>query len=55
MLADRAGVQAAFDLPLDQALLAEHDRGTAAIAHGGMTDGVARFRDGAGRGGSFAT
>ena len=55
MLADRAGVQAAFDLPLDEALLAEHDRGTTAIERGGMTEGVDRFRSGAGRGGSFTT
>jgi len=53
MLADRAGVQAAFDLDLDEALLAEHDRGVAAIMAGGMTDGVTRFQDGAGRGGRF--
>jgi enoyl-CoA hydratase len=53
MLADRAGVQAAFDLGLDEALLAEHDRGVAAILAGGMADGVARFQDGAGRGGRF--
>lgn len=53
MLADRAGVLAALDLPLDEALLAEHDRGIAAIDRGGMADGVARFADGAGRGGRF--
>lgn len=53
MLADRAGVQAAFDLDLDEALLAEHDRGVAAIAAGGMQEGLARFRSGAGRGGRF--
>ena len=45
-----AGVLAALDLPLDEALLAEHDRGIAAIDRGGMADGVARFADGAGRG-----
>lgn len=48
MLADRAGVHAAFDLPLDEALLAEHDRGVAAIEAGGMAD-VARFGAGEGR------
>ena len=52
MLADRAGVHAAFDLPVDEALLAEHDRGVTAIGQGGMDEGVGRFRDGAGRGGS---
>lgn len=55
MLADRAGVLAAHDLDLDEALLAEHDRGTAAIGAGGMADGVARFVGGAGRGGRFDT
>lgn len=53
MLADRAGVLSAFDLGVDQALLAEHDRGLEAIARGGMAEGVARFRAGAGRGGRF--
>ena len=53
MLADRAGVLAAMDLDLDEALLAEHDRGTAAIGRGGMGPGVERFRSGAGRGGRF--
>jgi enoyl-CoA hydratase len=53
MLADRAGVLAAYDLDLDEALLAEHDRGLEAIARGGMADGVARFVAGAGRGGRF--
>lgn len=53
MLADRAGVQQSPDLPIDAALLAEHDRGMSAIAAGGMQDGVARFQAGAGRGGRF--
>lgn len=53
MLADRAGVRAAFDLDLDDALLAEHDRGVAAIVAGGMAEGVGRFRSGAGRGGRY--
>lgn len=53
MLADRAGVHAALDLPLHEALLAEHDRGVAAITRGGMDEGLDRFRGGAGRGGSF--
>ena len=53
MLADRAGVHAAFDLPVDEALLAEHDRGVTAISQGGMDEGLARFRRGAGRGGTF--
>lgn len=51
MLADRAGVHAAFDLPLDQALLAEHDRGMGAIELDGL-GGVARFVSGEGRGGA---
>ena len=49
MLADRASVIGSRDLPLDQALLAEHDGGVAAIEQGGMTEGVARFRAGQGR------
>jgi enoyl-CoA hydratase len=53
MLADRAGVRAAFDLDLDAALLAEHDRGMAAVLAGGMEQGLARFAAGAGRGGRF--
>lgn len=53
MLADRRGVLAAFDLDLDEALLAEHDRGAAAIHAGGMDRGLDRFRSGAGRGGRF--
>jgi enoyl-CoA hydratase len=52
MRADRAGVRAAVDLPLDEALLAEHDRGVAAIEAGGMTEGLARFAAGEGRHGA---
>lgn len=51
MLADRAGVHAAFDGDLPEALLAEHERGAAAIAAGGMAD-VARFLAGEGRHGA---
>lgn len=50
MLADRAGVHEAFDRDLDAALLAEHDRGMAAMASDGL-DRVDDFLDGAGRGG----
>ncbi len=53
MLADRAGVHAAFDHGMEEALLAEHERGTAAIAADGMAD-VARFTAGEGRGGTFS-
>jgi enoyl-CoA hydratase len=52
MRADRAGVRGAFDRPLDEALLAEHDRGVAAIEAGGMTEGLARFAAGEGRHGA---
>ena len=52
--ADRAGALSAFDAPLPEALLREHDRGVASIAGGGMAD-VARFLAGDGRHGSFAT
>ena len=47
--ADLASARAAFDRPLDAALLAEHDGGMDAIAAGGLTEGVARFQAGAGR------
>ncbi|HSK24656.1 MAG TPA: crotonase/enoyl-CoA hydratase family protein [Egicoccus sp.] len=52
--ADLAATRAAFDLPVPEALLAEHDGGVAAIEAGGMAD-VARFRDGAGRHGAPAS
>lgn len=52
--ADLASTRAAFDRPLADALLAEHDRGVAAIEAGGMADGVARFQAGAGRHGAPA-
>jgi enoyl-CoA hydratase len=54
MLADRASALAAFDRPLDQALLHEHDGGVAAIEAGGMAD-VARFVAGEGRHGVDVT
>lgn len=53
MLADLAAARRAFDAPLDEALLAEHRSGAAAIAAGGLAEGVARFQAGAGRGGRF--
>ncbi|MFA9428755.1 crotonase/enoyl-CoA hydratase family protein [Egicoccus sp. AB-alg2] len=49
--ADLASTRAAFDRPLPEALLAEHDGGVAAIEAGGMAD-VAHFRAGAGRHGA---
>lgn len=52
MRADRAGVLEADDRPLAEALLAEHDRGWAAIEAGGMAD-VDRFLSGEGRHGDF--
>jgi enoyl-CoA hydratase len=50
MLADLDAARRAFDAPLDEALLAEHRSGTAALAAGGAT-AVGRFQAGAGRGG----
>ncbi len=54
--ADRAGVLAAWDVPLAEGLLREHARGVASMAEagpdGGMAAGVARFVDGAGRHGA---
>jgi enoyl-CoA hydratase len=49
---DLLATRGAFEQPLDQALLREHHLGTAAIEAGGLTEGVARFRAGEGRGGS---
>ena len=49
MLADRASLLGSHDLPMADALLAEHDGGVAAIDAGGMHEGVARFRSGRGR------
>ena len=49
MLADRASVLGSEDLELDDALMAEHDGGVAAIEAGGMTEGLARFHAGEGR------
>ena len=52
LLADLASARAAFDRPLPDALLAEHRGGVAAIEAGGLDDGVRRFQEGAGRGGT---
>ena len=53
LVADLRSTRAAFDPPLDEALLAEHRRGVASMAatdlDGGMREGVARFAAGAGR------
>jgi enoyl-CoA hydratase len=51
-LADRRSVRRSIDLPLDEAMLREHDGGVAAIEAGGMAD-VARFEAGEGRSGQF--
>ena len=53
MRADRYSAFEAFDRPLFDALMAEHDRGGPALEQG-MAEGVARFVSGAGRGGSFS-
>jgi enoyl-CoA hydratase len=45
---DLAATRAAFDRPLDEALLHEHDLGVASLAAGGAS-GVEAFRRGAGR------
>lgn len=49
MLSDLAATRAAFDRPLEAALLHEHDLGVASLAAGGAQDGVRAFRAGAGR------
>ena len=49
MLADLASTRESFDRPTDAALIAEHERGVAALAAGGADAGVAAFRAGDGR------
>ena len=49
---DLTAAREAFDRPLDEALLREHHLGMGAIEAGGLTEGVARFQAGEGRGGS---
>jgi enoyl-CoA hydratase len=51
--ADRASALAAFDRPLAEALLAEHERGVPALADPGTVAAVERFVRGGGRGGAF--
>lgn len=53
MRADRWSAYAGLDLPLFEALLAEHDRGVPTLRDPTTTAGVARFRAGAGRRGAF--
>lgn len=48
---DRLSVYAGLDLPLDQALRAEHRFGVATLASGETLQGASRFTAGAGRGG----
>lgn len=50
--ADRASALAAFDRPLSEALLAEHERGVPALDDPGTVAAVERFVRGAGRGGA---
>lgn len=52
---DLAAARAAFDRPLDEALLHEHRLGIAAIDAGGWDEGLARYRDGEGRHGEPLT
>ncbi len=49
MLSDLAATRAAFDRPLDQALLHEHDLGVASLEAGGAQEGVRAFQTGGGR------
>lgn len=51
--ADRASALAAFDRPLAEALLAEHEHGVPALADPETVAAVERFVRGAGRGGAF--
>jgi enoyl-CoA hydratase len=54
MRADRRSAFEAFDRPLFDALMAEHDGGGPALEQG-MAEGVARFVSGAGRHGTFTS
>jgi enoyl-CoA hydratase len=54
MRADRRSAFEAFDRPLFDALMAEHDRGGPALEQG-MAEGVARFVSGEGRHGTFTS
>jgi enoyl-CoA hydratase len=54
MRADRYSAFEAFDRPLFDALMAEHDRGGPALEQG-MAEGVARFVGGEGRHGTFTS
>lgn len=49
LLSDLAATRAAFDRPLPEALLHEHDLGVASLAAGGAEVGVRAFQAGAGR------
>lgn len=49
LLSDLAATRAAFDRPLDAALLHEHDLGIASLEAGGAEAGVRAFRAGGGR------
>lgn len=51
-MADRRSARRSLDLPIEDALLQEHDGGVASIEAGGMAD-VTRFERGEGRGGQF--
>ncbi len=53
MRSDRRSARGSWDLPLREALVAEHHLGVGSIESGGMGDGVARFTSGAGRHGSY--
>ncbi len=52
LLTDLASAREAFDRPLVDALEHEHHRGVAAIAAGGLDEGVRRFQAGEGRAGA---
>ncbi len=54
MLADRASTYAGLELLIADAIAQEFDRGVEMVAREGV-DGATRFRDGAGRGGSFSS
>ncbi len=49
MLADLASARGAFDRPLPEALLSEHDRGVDALRSGATSEAIRAFQDGSGR------
>ncbi len=54
MLADLASAREAFDRPLSEALLVEHDRGVATLQGGAASEAIRAFQQGGGRHGGLS-